>query len=414
MNTTMRSSSKKINSVALLSWFLSSFFVFYQFFLQTIASVMSNAWMKTFHLDMLGVSNLSSSFFYAYVLMQIPVGLIYDRYKTKPVLIFAAAVLTLGCFMMAMSQTFYMAMLARFLMGTGSAFGFIGLLQVTAQWFSPRKFALMLGLSEAFAMTGVTLGIILLAWLIGHYNWQVMMYGAGAVAALLMFAIIFILQDKPKEKTMGKINLANVVKQVVTVLKNKQLIVASVYAFFIFSIITAFTSLWGVSFLTHTSHVSRTLATSMMSAALIGIAIGGPLNGYLSSKVERPKLIMMYGAALATLTMSAVVFLPGLSTMSYYILFFLVGVFCSTYIQALSIINASVDESIRGTALSVANMLIIASAPILQLSIGAMLDTNFFHLAVSMAENYRLSIAILPMGMLVAFITTFYVKEVKN
>lgn len=398
--------------MALLSWSLCSFFVFYQFFLQTIASVMRHEWMTTFHLGILGVSNLSSSFFYAYVLMQIPVGIVYDHYKTKSVLIFAAAVLTLGCFMMAMSQTFYMAMLARFLTGTGSAFGFIGLLQVTAQWFPQRKFALMIGLSEAFAMICVTLGIILLAWLIEHYNWRLMMYGAGVIAAFLMFAIIFLLEDKKKATT--ELNFSNVVRQVSQALKNKQLMVASIYAFFMFSIITAFTSLWGVSFLIHTSHVSRTVATSIMSATLIGIAVGGPLSGYLSSKVGRPKLIMMYGAALAALTMSMVVVLPGLSTLLYYLLFFLVGVFCSTYIQALSIINAAVDENVRGTALSVANMIIMAGAPILQLLIGGLLNTNFFNLAVTMAENYRLSISVLPIGMLIAFITAFYVKEEQN
>jgi len=90
-------SNESKNVVKYIGWFVVSFFVYFQFLIQTSSSVMQNSWRDYFHLSPLGVSYLSASFFYNYLFFQIPIGVIYDRCSAKKVLAIASFGLGIGC-----------------------------------------------------------------------------------------------------------------------------------------------------------------------------------------------------------------------------------------------------------------------------------------------------------------------------
>ncbi len=134
----------KVKSILpFLAWFTVAFFVFFQFFLQTASSIMSEVWMHDFHLNKIELSNLSATFFYSYVLLQIPIGILYDRFKIKYILFTAAILLSIGCIMLSVVDSYELALVARFLMGVGSAFGFVGLLTVIITNFPANRFGFM-------------------------------------------------------------------------------------------------------------------------------------------------------------------------------------------------------------------------------------------------------------------------------
>jgi hypothetical protein len=68
----------------------------------------------------------------------------------------------------------------------------------------------------------------------------------------------------------------------------------------------------------------------------------------------------------------------------------------------------------QATALATSNTLIMASAPILQVLIGELLNNKVFGIADSNVVNYRLSLAILPIGMLIAFLMSLFINEPKK
>src|SRR5689334_12803121 len=66
---------------------VSGLFILYKYLLQISPSVMTNDLMRVFHLSGGGLGNLAACFFYSYLLMQIPSGLILDRYSPKRVMV---------------------------------------------------------------------------------------------------------------------------------------------------------------------------------------------------------------------------------------------------------------------------------------------------------------------------------------
>lgn len=394
-------------------WFIASFFAFFQFYLQTAAGIIGAEWMRDFHLDKVGLSNLSAAFFYTYAFMQIPAGILIDRFPLRYILTMAAFILTLGNGLLAYTDNYHIALIARLLMGIGSSFGFVGLLQVCATYFSPKRFAFAVGVSEGAAMFGVTIGIVLLTWLVAHYSWRILIYGSAGISFLVMIAA-FCLMRPPSTITHVShqhINSLKVIAQrLKLILTNRHVILGSLYGFFMFSIVTAFASLWGVSFLMNTYAFDRQIAANMVATIFIGIAFGGPFSGWLSKGVKHPS-ILLGASILAVFSMSAVVFIAAIPSIILYLLFFLSGAFAAAYIQCFAVIKESVHPSIRATALATANMIIMLGAPVFQLIIGSLLQSHFFGMSNDMASVYRYSLGLLPVGLVVAVILALKIRE---
>ncbi len=405
----------KFNSY--LSWFIASFFAFFQFLGQTAAGIMGSEWIKDFHLNAIGLSKLSAAFFYAYVLLQIPIGILFDRYSTRYVLAVSALVLMCGNFLLASTQSYPIAVIARGIMGAGSAFGFIGLLHVSANYFSPKRFTALVAFSECLVMLGVTIGVIVLTWLIAHQSWRNIIFDSGLIMGLVCLGALFFVgspASKPLQKhSQQELSFKVIMYQLKQIISQQQVILSSIISFFIFSAISAFASLWGIIFLTHIYFFNHQAAANRVAMIFIGIAVGGPINGWLAKIINFRTVLLFLGAAV-WIIMSITIFFTFLSPFVLYILFFLIGFCASVYILYFTVIKETVNSDFRATALATANMIIMSSGSLMQLLIGWLLQNHFFNLTSNITTVYRLSLSVLPFGMLVAFILTFWIKEPRN
>src|SRR3989344_3896364 len=103
-------------------WSLGALFFFYKYLLQVSPSVMSKELMQTFSLTGAGLGNLAACFFYAYLFMQIPVGLLLDRYGPRLIMTFSILVCSIGVFIFAHANSIFIASISRAMMGFGAAF----------------------------------------------------------------------------------------------------------------------------------------------------------------------------------------------------------------------------------------------------------------------------------------------------
>jgi len=396
------------------NWGITTFFVIFQFFLQTSAGVMASHWKMDFHLTALSVANLSAAFFYIYVFMQIPVGLIYDRFSERNILTLAALTLAAGCFLFAYTHNYYIAFIARMIMGIGAAFGFLGMLLVAATWFSSRSFPVIISLGETIGMLAMAAGEILLAWMVLTSGWRLTIAYSGVIALLMSFIILFVVKEKPREpeaylskkvvKTSSWITLWQVAK-------NGQVWLAGMFGFFTFAIINVFTSLWGVPYLRHVYHIDLHTAAKMVSMIFIGVAFGTLLNSWASMKLGRRKPVMIFSSLITALVFSPVIFMPELSHFAIYILLLLTGFFSASYILSFTLAKEIIPTEYRGTALAMVNMLNMISAPILQPLIGLLLTNHVYGLVTNQVELYRITLSILPIGLVIASILCLFMKE---
>ncbi|MBM3208658.1 MAG: MFS transporter, partial [Chlamydiae bacterium] len=307
-------------------WFLGATFMFYKYALEVSPSVMTGTLMKTFNITAVELGHLTACYFYAYLLLQIPAGILLDKFGPRKTTSVAILLCAIGCFIFSRADTFFMAGVGRFLTGAGAAFAAINCLKLINNWFAQRQFAFMAGLMMTMAMSGAVGGQAPLSAFIEKMDWRhameiISMSGFGL--ALLFW---FVVRDHSPNmilsyKKSSNISLVDSLKQV---LKNTQCWWLSVYSGFAFAPVMVFGGLWGVSFLSQSFKISQHFSAQMVSLIFIGFAVGAPIFGWLSDKLGRRCTVMYWGTLLAFLTISLVIYCP---IQSIYILGFLLFVF---------------------------------------------------------------------------------------
>ncbi|MFZ9035605.1 MAG: MFS transporter [Francisellaceae bacterium] len=169
-------------SFALTIWFLGAFFFFCEYFLRVFPSVMIPQLSDKFGITAAGLGALSAFFYYPYIFMQIPVGVITDKFGPRRVMSVAAIVTGVACVLFAMSNNLTLAVVARMLMGFCGAFAFVGTLRIAINWFTPKVFAMLTGVTQAMGMLGAAFGDAPVSFYVQH---------VGVEVAMASFAVLF-------------------------------------------------------------------------------------------------------------------------------------------------------------------------------------------------------------------------------
>ena len=394
-----------------LAWFAATSFVFFQFFLQCASTIMSEHWAMDFKINEIELGNLSAAFFYSYIPMQLPAGILYDKFNAKIILFLSAATLSIFSFVFAYVENYELAVMARFFMGLGAASGFVGLLRIIQTHFTTKQFALMFGIAESIGMIGVSVGLVWLAVFLKHYSWRSAMHLFGAISALLTVGIYLFVKSSEKKTSVAKISFRTILSQLKSILMNRQVIVCSIYGFFIVSILNCFTSLWGEPFMNTAYGFDSKTISMLLSIVFIGLALGSPLNGWFVKKYGRHQELLLCEAGLATLATGFLIWVPGLPLFALYVLFFLIGILCSGYGPCYALVNEAVNPEIQATAVATANMLIVSSAPVLQILVGWGLESKSFGFAANPLQNFQIALSILPLSYLISFVTAFFIQS---
>ena len=133
---------------AWFAWTAAAVFFFYAFVLRVSPGVMVGELMAEFQVGGAVFGTLSSLYFYTYAPLQLPAGMLMDRYGARRLITAAVALAALGAAFFAVAPTLETAYLARLLIGFGSGFSFVGALTVSTQLFPPARFAMMAGLLQ--------------------------------------------------------------------------------------------------------------------------------------------------------------------------------------------------------------------------------------------------------------------------
>ena len=151
---------------------LGMLFIVYNYFVQVAPSVMTQQLMQTYGIDAKGLGLLGSLFLFSYALMQIPAGLLLDRFGARRMLTLAIFISGIGVCLFGLSHAFALAGFSRVLAGGGAAFSFLGGLYIAARWFEHKRFALIAGILQLGSGIGSIIGEVPLSSLVNHYGWR--------------------------------------------------------------------------------------------------------------------------------------------------------------------------------------------------------------------------------------------------
>lgn len=132
---------------------------------------------------------IQTAYFWTYTAVQIPIGLVADRWGSRRVMMASMAVLVAGALAFAASGTYLESIGARMLVGLGAAAVWVPGMRLLTEWFPQRERGRATGLMSAGGGLGGTLGLVIVPWVASAFGWRVA-YGALAAPAALVLVVI--------------------------------------------------------------------------------------------------------------------------------------------------------------------------------------------------------------------------------
>jgi len=415
----MNEDHQKLGSLPWIIWSLAAIFFFYTFLLQVSPSVMVHDLMGSFAVNATAISNFAAIYFLVYAIMQIPIGLLFDRLNARWLLTLAAALCGIGCVIFATAHSFGEVIFARAIIGLGSSFAVVGSFNIVAQWFPPKRFAAITGLTVTIGMLGAMSGETPLALMINHIGWRNTMMVFAVVGIILSSLLWLIVRDSPSQKQKRKNkhnNKISILSGVKCLLTSKQSWLAALYGGFLYTPTLIFGALWGVPFLMQTNHLNKPVAAAIVSSMFFGWMLGSPFFGWLSDFLARRKPPMIVGAVGGLITLTLVIYIQHLPNYMLVILLFAFGFLSSGFILAFSLVKEINPTRYSATSVGFTNMLNMVWLATLQPAIGIILDFmwqgNMKHnIRIYDITNYHWALGVLPLLLVCSVVLLPFIRE---
>ena len=416
--------TEKFFSLSLLPWImcgLGALFYCYEYLLRMSPSVMTGKLMASFGISAGVLGNYVAYYYYIYTPMQLPVGVLMDRYGPRRLLTLACLLCVVGSFWFAHAHVGSALGGSRLLTGLGSAFAFVGVLKLASVWLPENRFALAAGLATTLGTIGGMIGDDLISTIASHHGWRDSISYFGYIGLVLAFIIFFCMRDKPKKSPVIQnhqptMTFRKLMPDVWSLIKNPLIWVTGIAGCLSYLPASAFAELWGVPFLKTAYGMDTRAAASAISIVFLGLAIGNPVIGWISDKIRQRRMPFLIGAIFAGILAAILVYVPNLSKAELYAVLFLFGFFSSVETLVFAIGREVSHADVAGTAVAFMNMLVMVGGIVFQPLIGILLDSRWNgvkvnHAPVFSVSNYHFALFALPVGFLVAFILMWFMPE---
>lgn len=358
------------------------------FFHRIAPSAIAVELQRDFQASGAALGALSAMYFYIYLLMQIPVGVMVDTLGVRRIVTLGAILSGLGSLLFAGADSMLVASAGRLLVGLGVSVFFISLMKVNAVWFHDRHFGSASGLSILLGNMGAVLAATPLVWVVAQTSWRNVFSVLGIFSLILAGLVWKMVRDRPQQvglpslrelegKPPHAVHDGHWLDNLRQVVGNR----ATWPGFFpnlgIAGTLFAFAGLWSMPYLQDVYGMSRELAGQHNSLLLLGFALGALCSGTLSDYIGRRKPIMVVGSLLYVLCWLPMLMTWQLALGWSYGLFFLMGFTASGFTLAWASTKEVNPPALSGMATSVVNTGSFIGAGVLQPLVGWVMDQQW-------------------------------------
>ena len=365
-----------IFSVASLLYLLSMFY-------RSSVTVIAPDLMTDLSLDVSDLSLASAAFFYAYALIQIPMGIALDHAGPKKAMPVSYLLAFVGVLIFAWAESSSLLVLGRLLMGVGMACSLIGTFKILTIWFSPAHFATLSATVISIGSVGTLASTTPLVLSAQWAGWR-STFALIAVSHLLLTGLLYLVMrgrpvgdvDEPPARAEGGNRIGQVADVFRLIVRKKDFWLISAAGFLRYGIYGAVQSLWAGPYLINVMGYSPLVAGNILFLFNLALILGGPVSGYLSDKVLRTrKWVMVIALWGLSGSLFALAVLPvGSTAVVLSTLFALFGFFGSTGGVLYTHIKELMPSTMVATALTGMNFFVMLGAAIFIQGLGSLMQ----------------------------------------
>ena len=218
-----------------------------------------------------------------YAGLQVPVGLLLDRFGSVRLVVGGALIMAAGQALMAFSDGITGAVVARVLVGAGDAMTFISVLRLVPQWFPGRRVPVVTQLTGLVGQLGQVLSAIPLAALLAGPGWTTAFISASAAGVFVSVVALVALHDTPQRRVNSgeSLTLSQLGSDLAAAWRHPGTRLGLWTHFTTQFPGTVFALIWGYPFLLAGEGVSRGTASLLLTVFVLTGMAAGPVVGVL-------------------------------------------------------------------------------------------------------------------------------------
>lgn len=383
---------------------------------RTSTAVLSEQLMGAFEMSATRLGLLHSSFFYLYAALQIPAGLLTDRYGARAIAAGGTVLMSVGAIAFGLAGSFAVAFAGRLLVGCGASVLFVAALRFAANWFRPDEFGTMSGVTLTVGVFGGLVATTPLALTIAAIGWRSTLLGLGGVGLLAAVGVVALSHDTPAQAGLDPIDdvpdrptvtASDLRRHVGTAVREAETWLLGLLLCFQAGIGLTVFGLWGIPYLVQTYGLTVTAASVYLLVGTVGGAIGPTAYGWLSDRLGRRTPLIVFSTVAFSATWGVFAAFGTIPLLLVAVVFFF-----SRFLGAgLPLVFAVVKErhpvGASGTVIGIVNTLGWLGAAVFPVVLGAALDTFWTGETVNgtrvyTAFGYRVAFGIALVASLVA------------
>jgi sugar phosphate permease len=344
---------------------------------RTAPGLITNEVMRDFQVTASTIGLLASIQFFVYTGLQIPMGLLADRFGPNFFLIIGAILTGIGTIIYSLGTHEVVLFFARILTGIGDATIWVNMVLILGHWFNAKEFTRLIGIAAMTGSLGFLLATVPLSALIDFVGWRTAFFLTGVVLCLCGILLYIILVKIPNHSVIVKKELKREKTMVLLrrIVSNRQAWALFLCHFGLVGTYVGFIGSWAVPYGMNMYGMTRSDASQLVLIGLVGALIGAPLSGYISSRlgmIKRPyimvhlMIVLCWSTFLFTNANPPVHFLV--------ILFFVIGLMYGANALTFATVRQSFPLNEAGIASGFANTGGFLSAVLLPTIFGLVLD----------------------------------------
>jgi MFS family permease len=218
-----------------------------------------------------------------YAAMQIPVGLLVDRFGSRSVMLVGTTMMALGQAGFALAESYPIALAARVLVGVGDAMTFICVLRLVSRWFPPRRVPFVTQVTGTLGQLGAVFAAVPMTWALGHWGWTPAYLAAAGLGVALAVVLLLVVDDSPEARHLRgpQMSLASVRASLAASWSHPGTRLGFWMHFTTQFSATALSLLWGYPFLVRGEGRSSHTAGLLLTLMIVAVMVSGPVLGWL-------------------------------------------------------------------------------------------------------------------------------------
>ena len=342
---------------------------------RTVNAVISPYLVQEFGLDAADLGFLTSVYFVTFAAMQLPLGVILDRYGPRKVQAALLVVAAIGAALFAVGDSFLLITIGRALIGIGVSSCLMSSFTANALWWPKERLALMNNLTMTFGSAGALSATAPVHALMSVTDWRTLFIALAIVTAVLAVVTLIVVPER-RGAASPSTSIREQLAALPGILKNKLFWRFAAPFSIGYALFMSYQTLWAAPWLRDVAGLDQDAVADYMLLIQLGMFVGVLGSGVLADRLRArgigAELLFIAGVAIAILCHIILVVAPnaapGLIWTAY-------SVVASTMILSFSILTERFPAGITGRVITTINMMGIMCAFIFQWGIGAIIGT---------------------------------------